>query len=145
MLNKAFPFHVLLRDMNDVRQEMNRFIGRCNPLATPATATPAVNLWEDDSHYYVEMDLPAIALDKLDVTIAEGNHLTIQGERVATEPNNAVWHRQERFHGTFAREIPLPLPVDADKVQANYEHGVLKLTLPKSEAAKPRKIVVKGE
>jgi len=81
----------------------------------------------------------------VDVTVTEGNRVTVAGERKAAEPANAVWHRQERFAGTFARELTLPAPVDADKVEARFEHGVLKVTLPKSEAARPRKIAIKAE
>jgi len=104
-----------------------------------------MNLWEDEANFYAELDLPAIPLDKLDITIAEGNRLQIQGERPTAEPQSAVWHRQERFIGNFVREMTLPKPVDADKVEAHYEHGVLKLVLPKSESAKPRKITIKSE
>ncbi len=60
------------------------------------------------------------------------------------QPPNAIWHRQERGFGKFTRQVTLPSLVDADKVEAKYENGVLYLTLPKSEAAKPRKIIVKS-
>ena len=103
-----------------------------------------MNVWEDEANFYVEADLPDVAADKLDITVKEGNRLTLAGERKQSEPANAVWHRQERFAGTFTRELSLPTPVDADKVEARLEYGVLKLTLPKSEAARPRKIAAKG-
>jgi HSP20 family protein len=79
---------------------------------------------------------------KLEVTVTEGNRLTIQGERRAPEIEGASWLRQERPFGKFTREIVLPALVDPDKVEAKYELGVLRLTLPKHEAARPRKIVV---
>ena len=105
---------------------------------------PLVNVWEDADHVYAEMDLPGIDPAKLDVSVVEGNQLTIQGERVPEEIAGAVWHRQERFCGNFSREVSLPTLVNADNVEATYEAGVLKLTMPKAEVAKPRKIAIKG-
>ena len=80
----------------------------------------------------------------LDVTVTEGNQLTIQGERAAPDIQGAVWVRQERPAGRFTRAVTLPALVDADKVEAVYADGVLKLTLPKHEAAKPRKVQVRA-
>ena len=78
------------------------------------------------------------------VAIHEGNQLVVSGERKAPEIKNAVWHRQERPYGQFVRTVTLPVLVDADRVEARFEQGVLKLTLPKSAAAKPRKIQVRA-
>ena len=133
----------LWREMDGFRNEVDRLFGR--PLIGTTAIAPALNVWEDETAFYVEADLPDVAADKLDVTVKEGNRLTLVGERKPAEPANAVWHRQERFAGTFTRELTLPTPVDADKVEAKFEYGVLKLTLPKSEAARPRKIAVKAE
>lgn len=133
----------LWRDMDGFRSEVDRLFGR-QVLGTPGAA-PALNVWEDEERFFVEADLPDVSAEKLDVTVKEGNRLTVSGERKACEPVNAVWHRQERFAGAFTRELTLPTPVDADKVQARFENGVLKLILPKSVAARPRKIAVKAE
>jgi HSP20 family protein len=132
----------LWREMDGFRSEVDRLFGR---QLTGTAAAPALNVWEDETAFYVEADLPDVPADKLDLTVKEGNRVTIGGERKPSEPANAVWHKQERFAGAFTRELTLPAPVDADKVEAKFEHGVLKLTLPKSEAARPRKIAVKGE
>jgi HSP20 family protein len=134
----------LWREMDGVRSEIDRLFGR-QMLGTHAAAAPAMNVWEDENAYYVEADLPEVPADKLDITVKEGSRLTLTGERKANELPNAVWHRQERFSGTFTRELTLPTPVDPDRVEAKFEQGVLKLTLPKSEAARPRKIAVKAE
>jgi len=134
----------LWREIDGFRSEVDRLFGR-QVLGTAAVVAPALNVWEDEINFYIEADLPDVPADKLDLTVKEGNRLTLTGERKPTEPANAVWHRQERFAGTFTRELTLPTPVDADKVEAKFEHGVLKLKLPKSEAARPRKIAVKGE
>src|SRR5262245_17206992 len=133
----------LWRAMEGFRSEVDRLFGR--QLLGTAAGGPALNVWEDETAFYVEADLPDGPADKLDVTVKEGNRLTLSGERKATDPVNAVWHRQERFAGQFTRELTLPTPVDADKVQAKFEQGVLKLVLPKSEAARPRRVAVKAE
>jgi HSP20 family protein len=133
----------LWREMDGFRSEVDRLFGR--QIIGPHGAVPALNIWEDEAAFYVESDLPDVSPDKLEVTVKEGNQLSLSGERKPSEPANAVWHRQERFAGTFTRDLTLPAPVDADKVEARFEHGVLKLTLPKSEAARPRKIAVKAE
>jgi HSP20 family protein len=134
----------LWREMDGFRSEVDRLFGR-PVLGTHGAAAPALNVWEDEAAFYVEADLPDVPPDKLDVTVKDGSRLTISGERKPHDPVNAVWHRQERFAGPFSRELALPAPVDADKVEAKFEHGVLRLTLPKSEAARPRKIAVKAE
>jgi HSP20 family protein len=133
------PFGELVHEFNRVSGEFNRLFG----LRPVAGGGPALNLWADENNLYVEVDLPAVDPAKLEITVTEGNQLTIQGERSAPEVQGSVWVRQERPFGQFARQVTLPVLVDADTVEAKYEHGVLRLTLPKSEAAKPRKITVK--
>jgi HSP20 family protein len=132
--------------MNTMQEEFARLFGRCSPLgvATPVAATPLLNVWEDDQALFVEADLPDIDPAKLDITVTEGNQLTIAGERKPRDTKGAVWVRQERPTGEFTRVVGLPAIVDPDKVEARYEDGVLRLTLPKHEAAKPRKIEVKS-
>jgi HSP20 family protein len=104
---------------------------------------PGVNVWEDASNIYVEAELPGFSMDQVDVTML-GTDLTISGERPeAQAPQGAVFHRRERAAGRFSRSIHLGVPIDADKVNAALASGVLMITLPKAEAAKPRKIEVK--
>lgn len=129
------PFGEIWGEVNRISDEMNRLFGRA-PGQFPG------NLWSDEHNVYAEFDLPDVDPSKLDVTVTEGTKLSITGERPAPEETGAVWVRQERPFGTFSREVTLPVLVNADKVTAAYENGVLKLTLPKSEAAKPRKIAV---
>jgi HSP20 family protein len=140
-----------LNGFNDLFQEMNRFQEDFRNLfnrpgyAAPrwAGTGPTINLWADENALFAEIDLPGIDPAKLDISVVEGNRLTVKGERPAVEFPNAVWHRQERGYGEFTQEFTLPTLVDAEKVEARYENGVLKLTLPKAEAAKPRKITVR--
>jgi HSP20 family protein len=139
-------FSDLWDELARFQDELNRVFGRFVPgQANPAQgAGPPVNVWEDDDAFHAEIDLPGLNLEKLEVFVTEGNQLTVQGERPAPEVPDAVWHRQERPFGQFSRTLALPALVDADTVEARYEQSVLRLTLPKSEAAKPRRIAVKS-
>ena len=145
MSHSRLPFAELWGEMGRVHDELNRLFGRFNGVnRIQPPLGPAVNVWEDEQNVYAEVDLPGQNADKLEVFVTEGNQLTIQGERNQIQPEGAVWHRQERGFGQFMRQVSLPALVDADNVQAKYDLGVLRLTLPKSEAAKPRKIAVKA-
>lgn len=135
-------FGNLWAEMSRFRTDMDRLFGHW--AGTQAPGAPLVNVWEDGENVFAEADLPDVRAESLEVFVNEGNQLTIQGERKVPELKNAVWHRQERPHGQFARTLTLPVLVDADRVEARFEQGVLKLTLPKSAAAKPRKIEVKA-
>lgn len=132
------PFGELWSEFHRVSDEVNRLFGAGQ---SPSPGLP-ISLWSDDHNVFVELDLPAVDPSKLDVTVTEGTVLTIQGERSAPEIPGAVWVRQERPFGKFTRTVELPVLVDPDKVEAKYEHGVVRITLPKSEAAKPRRICV---
>jgi len=143
--NRRGPFGFFLNEANQLQEEFNRLFGRLASFAAPAGGTtPLVNVWEDENALFAEADLPGLDPATLDVFVTEGNQLTIQGERKAPEFKGSAWVRQERPFGRFTRVIGLPALVDADRVEATYEAGVLRLTLPKSEAAKPRKIEVKA-
>ncbi|PTX91818.1 Hsp20/alpha crystallin family protein [Opitutus sp. ER46] len=93
-----------------------------------------VDLFEDADHAYVRAELPGLSRDDINVEMAEGN-LTISGKRKSEGPEG-----EETF--SFSRSVRLPDEVDSGKVSASYEHGVLTVTLPKREEAKPKKITV---
>ncbi len=102
-----------------------------------------VNVWEEPEAFHVEAELPGVPQDKIGVTVTGGTDLLLEGERPAA--GAATWLRRERGAGCFRRLLRLPLPVEADKVEARLENGVLHLTLPKAESVRPRRIAVKGE
>jgi HSP20 family protein len=133
------PIAQLFGEVNRIQDQFTRLLGN-----NQAGAGPAINVWSDEHAYYAESDLPGVDPVSLEITVTDGNQLLIRGERKPVEPDGAVWLRQERPSGGFSRSLTLPTLVDADKVEAKIELGVLKLTLPKSEAAKPRKIAVKA-
>jgi HSP20 family protein len=106
-------------------------------------AFPALNVWEDGDNLYVEAELPGVKSESLDVTVV-GDELTIKGERSAISEDGVTYHRRERGTGSFTRVVRLPVDVDANQVDASLANGVLLIKLPKSEAAKPRKVQVKA-
>jgi len=112
------------------------------PASRPATF-PALNITEDESAIYVEAELPGFKHDQVEINVV-GNQLTITGERSeTTDEKNTAYHRRERWTGSFERSVVLPTEVDADRVAAELRNGVLTITLPKPEVARPRTIQVK--
>ena len=104
--------------------------------------TPALDVHEDKDNFVVQAELPGMKREEIDVTLHDGV-LSISGERKAEKKyEEAEVYRTERFFGKFQRTVTLPAPVAADKVKAQYKDGVLTVTLPKTEAAKPKQIDV---
>lgn len=129
-------------EMNRLTSEMNRLFGG-NGYRRVGASYPALNLWEDDDHLYVEAELPGFDLEDLEITVAGENQLTLKGNRKRPDFEGGTWHRQERGFGEFHRMIELPEHVRHDDVSAEFKQGVLTITLPKKEEAKPRRIEVK--
>ncbi|HZH28765.1 MAG TPA: Hsp20/alpha crystallin family protein [Azospirillaceae bacterium] len=131
------PFLTLHREMNRLFDDIMRGFPAAVPDPTapnPAMLTPSMDVSETDREIKVCADLPGVSPDDVEVTL-EGDMLTIRGERkAATEDKGENWHLVERSHGSFTRTIPLPFRTDPNAVQADFEHGVLTITLPKPEA-----------
>jgi HSP20 family protein len=128
--------------MQRMQNEMNRLFDRWG--GDGYASFPAVNIREEDEALHVEAELPGMNLDDLEIFVTGNSQLTIKGERKAAVPNKGTQHRQERPFGKFVRTLALPFPVDDTKVEARLENGILKIHLPKHEAARPRKIPVKA-
>jgi len=104
--------------------------------------TPSLDLYEDKDRLVVKVEVPGMKREDIDVSLHEGC-LSISGERKGEEKyKEADVYRAERFFGRFQRTVALPAPVAADKVTAQYQDGILTVTLPKTEEAKPRRIDV---
>ena len=112
----------------------------CRPWA------PAVDILETENELSLKADLPGIDLKDIDIQVENGT-LTLKGERKFEHYDNSKggYHRLERSYGSFVRCFSLPETVDSEKVGAEYRNGVLKITLPKKEVAKPRSIKVQVE
>jgi len=108
-----------------------------------AAWVPPVDIFEEPDALRITAEVPGVSPDNLKISL-ENNVLSIHGtkEQVAQERSERV-HRYERTYGAFERSFTLPATVDANNIKASYEHGVLTLTLPKVEKAKPRQIEVK--
>jgi len=103
---------------------------------------PSVDILETDNELVLKADIPGVDLKDIDIRIENGT-LSIKGERkFEKEENNKGFHRLERSYGSFVRYFNLPETVDTEKVKAEYNNGVLNLTLPKKEIAKPKAIKV---
>jgi len=123
--------------ITSLQEELDRFF------ETPTHSwAPALDVHEDKDTYRVRVELPGLKREDIEVSFHEGS-LVISGERkVENLEEGTEVHRQERFYGKFSRALTLPTAVAADKVQAGYKDGILTVTLPKADAAKPRQINV---
>ena len=109
--------------------------------------SPAVDILETEDALKLKADLPDVRLEDLDIRV-ENNTLTIRGQRNFEKDENVKgWHRIERSYGEFVRSFAVPSTVDTEKVAAEFRSGVLTISLPKKEAAKPRqvKVAVQGD
>jgi HSP20 family protein len=135
------PFRSLL----DFDRELSRFFegGRKAQAETALNAwTPAVDVYEDENAFLIKVELPEVSREDVKVNLSE-NTLSISGERrFENEDRRDGYHRVERSYGQFYRSFALPPNVNAEGISAQYKDGVLRLTLPKKEEARPRQIDV---
>jgi len=104
------------------------------------TFIPPVDVYEDDHSITIQAEVPGVKEEDLELRL-ENNILTISGERkLENEEKKENFHRVERHYGRFFRSFTLPTAVNPDGVKADFENGVLKITVAKSEAAKPKQI-----
>src|SRR5215470_9725794 len=144
VLTRWEPF----REFSSLQDRMNRLFqdsfgreGREEALATAGFA-PAVDVYEDEHKITLKIEVPGIDEKDIDVRV-DNNTLTVHGERkFEKEEKEENYRRIERQYGSFTRSFTLPQTVDAENVSANYEKGVLKITLPKKAEAKPKQIKV---
>jgi HSP20 family protein len=139
-----------MRELNTLQTEMNRLFntffdeGGSNGQTSRRWA-PAVDLVEREDSLVLRADLPGLREE--DVQIEVRDHvLTISGERRAEfEDSEQGYYRIERAFGSFSRSLSLPEGVDADKIEASFDNGVLEVTIPKPEERKPRRISIGGK
>lgn len=136
-------------DMVDLRRAFDRMFEDVRPVrfvpanggATDGGYFP-VDLYETENDVVIKASLPGVKPEDIDISVT-GDHLTLKAEsKQETEEKGQNWYRRERRSGSFVRQFQLPTEVQADKAAADFEHGVLKLTLPKAEAVKPKTIKV---
>ena len=103
---------------------------------------PSLNVWEEGDLLKVDVEVPGVKLEEVEVSFDKGE-LTIKGEKKVEVKESATLHRRERLAGTFTRTLTVPWEIKADEVTAELKDGILTITLPKAELAKPRKVAVK--
>jgi HSP20 family protein len=143
VLTRWEPF----REFSTLQDRMNRLFRETqgnsqDEALTSSSFAPAVDVYEDEHNVTLKIEVPGIDEKDIDVRI-ENNTLTVHGERkIEKEEKEENYRRVERQYGSFTRTFNLPTTVDAEKVQADYDKGVLKITLPKKAEAKPKQIKV---
>ncbi|PYX19345.1 MAG: molecular chaperone [Acidobacteria bacterium] len=136
------------REFSTLQDRMNRLFresygpeGRDESLTTSQFAPP-VDVYEDEHNVVLKVEVPGIDEKDIDVRV-ENNVLTVHGERkVEKEEKEENFRRVERQYGSFTRTFTLPSTVDAERIQADYDKGILKIVLPKKAEAKPKSIKV---
>jgi len=139
------------KELNEMENRLATMFGRApvrksgekDEAMTVAEWAPLVDITEDEKEYLIKAQLPEVKKDDMKVSVQDGI-LTIAGERKSEkEERNKKFHRVEWAYGSFSRSFTLPEDADADKVAGDFKDGVLKVHVPKSEKAKPKKIDVK--
>jgi len=135
--------HEIVGMQREIDRMFDRFRGGMIDDAEASGWSPAVDVVEKEGEFIVKAELPGI--DRKDVKITvQNNVLTISGEkRYSGEKEGQNYHRVERTYGSFRRSFTLPSTIASDRIEALYADGVLTLSLPKIEEAKPREIEVK--
>jgi len=141
----ADPF----RELEGLQREMNRLFDFSLMRSPMGDATllggqwaPAIDVYDSKDNILVKAELPGLTKDEIEVSVHD-NNLIIKGEKKKdTEVKEEDYYKTERFYGSFYRTVLLPTAVEADKVVAKYEDGVLSLILPKKEEAKPKQITI---
>jgi len=140
MLTRWDPFQEMIQLRNAVDRLFDSTVAPFT--AQPTTWGLALDVIEKDDEFVVKASVPGINPDDLEITFTD-NVLTIQGETKAEEEiKDARYHLRERRFGSFSRSISLGSRIAADKIEANYENGVLTLRLPKAEEVKPKRISI---
>jgi HSP20 family protein len=136
------------RDLVSIQDELSRLFGRTlggSEVLRPGSGwMPSMDVYETEDKIVATLELPGIEPDNVDVSV-EDSTLTISGRReFSNEVKEESFHRVERRYGSFTRAITLPQTADTQKVNANFDNGVLTIEVAKAERAKPKKIKVKA-
>lgn len=121
-------------EMRRLQDELSRSPGRGE--------FPPANVYTNDKGCILVAEIPGMVKTDMEVTVHE-NSVTIKGRRVGSAKEGATYHRNERRSGAFARTVTLPFNVDAGKVEASYENGLLTVAMPRHEADMPRRIDIR--
>ncbi len=134
-------------DLESMQEDMNRMFsnrGYERPLRRSRPTYPLLNVWSSMDGIVIDAEVPGVDPKDVDVSV-QGDELTLRGKvGVQESRKDETYHRRERPAGEFVRTLQLPFRADANRVKANYKNGVLRLTVPRAEAEKPKKIAVEA-
>jgi len=138
-----------VREMMTLREAMDRLFDdaftRPVNLRDGGWSSPAIDMYQTDDEVVVRAALPGFKADEVQINVT-GEVLTLRGEmKHEEEKKDKAWHIREQRWSSFERSITLPIDVKADKAAADFENGILTITLPKAEEVKPRTITVKAK
>ena len=141
LLTGTDPF----RELRRLQDEMDRLMGAFAPTGGLAAAAgfPAVNVYAGQDGIALVAELPGVEKDDLDVQ-AHRDTLTLRGTRRPAAEQEQAYHRRERRSGRFSRTLQLPYRIDPERIEAQLENGMLRLSLPRPEEDKPRRIAIQG-
>jgi HSP20 family protein len=136
------------RDLMSIQSELNQLFGRTfggeGERVRGADWVPPLDVHETSDRFVITVELPGLGPEDVDISV-EDNVLTLTGERrFYSDRSDDEFHRIERRYGTFVRSLTLPATADASAIEVSFDAGVLTVTVPKREEAKPRKIQVKA-
>ncbi|MGR2752170.1 Hsp20/alpha crystallin family protein [Agromyces arachidis] len=127
----------------DPFRELDRFASAFLDTTRRGPRRMPMDLYRDGDHYVLTADLPGIDPGSVDIDV-DGQLLTIRAERTLPSGDGVTWITREREAASFLRQLSLGQGIDTERISANYANGVLSVTIPVSEKAKPRKIVVES-
>ena len=134
-------------DLESMQEDMNRMFsdrGYERPLRRSRPTFPLLNVWSSADGVVIDAELPGVDPKDVDVSVL-GDELTLRGKVGIQDPRmGETYHRRERPAGEFVRTLQLPFRADAGGVKANYKNGVLRLTVPRTEAEKPKKVAIEA-
>jgi HSP20 family protein len=134
----------MMDDLAALQGEFNRLFGADGlPGRAPRFRYPPLNVWQSEDGVVVDVELPGVEADSVDVTVANGV-LTVSGKRDGMDDEKVGNIRRERATGDFSRSVRLPFRVEEGGIAATYRHGVLRISLPRAEEDKPKRITVKA-
>lgn len=136
-------------ELENIQKQMNQMFDVSlarNPLAdvffSGGQWIPSIDVCENKDNVIIKADLPGLKKEEIELSVQE-DHLVLKGEKKKdSEVKEENFYKAERFYGSFVRTVPLPAPVDSGKADAKYQDGVLTVTLPKKEEARPKQIAI---
>jgi len=131
------------KELQDIERRIGAVLNTNRPVQKVESFTPAVNEKVDENGYYLEIDLPGVAKENIEISVNDGI-LTISGERKLNKKEEKEnYTRIESFFGRFERSFKLPADADSDNIEAKYENGVLTLYIPRRKKSEGKKIEIK--